>query len=285
MSHADMPSTVRLAVCQVDIRPLEPDRNRERLVDTARAAAREHQAEIVLLPELANIGYVRHRDRQFGEQYLGLAEPLDGPTVTALGELAAEHGVVVVVGIAERHRTIPSTIFNSAIVLGRRGIIGVHRKVHLPGEEKHYFAAGDRAEVFETEFGVVGVSICYDTFFPELARIYALSGAHMILCPFNTAERFDHPDTLPHFAAARAIENKLFVATCNRVGSEGDLRFNGRSAVADPYGHSLLQLGEEEETAVAVLEASQLARERAYHPIFIDRRPELYGALAKRLDQ
>jgi predicted amidohydrolase len=280
MDRSKLRPVVRVAICQVEIVPLDRTINVAKLEWAVEEAVARHDADIVLLPELANIGYVRARDREFGETYIDGAEPIPGPTTNALLALAQRHSICIVAGLAEIHPKIPSTIFNSAALIGPDGIIGVHRKVHLPGEEKHYFARGDSIDVFATPFAMVGINICYDTFFPEQQRLQALGGAHMLLCPFSTAKRFDHPETLSHIAAARAIENKLFVVACNRVGSEGDVRFNGRSAAYDPYGAPLARLGEQEEIGLAVLDASLFRSERAYHPIYVDRRPELYAGLA-----
>ena len=161
------------------------------------------------------------------------------------------------------------------------GLAGVYRKAHLAGEEKHYFAPGSSTPIFSTPIGVIGICICYDTFFPELARSYALKGAHWLICPFNTGGYYDHVDTIEHLAAARAIENKLFVAMCNRVGSEEDVEFSGRSAVADPFGTLLVKLGEDEDLAVVEIDGTLLRKERAFHPVFADRRPDLYSSLVE----
>ena len=278
-----MREMVTVALAQMDIRPLEPERNIKKMVDLTSVAAIEHKADLILFPELANSGYIKDRDRKFGETYMQVAEPIPGPTTEALGEVASKHEIHIIAGLCEAHKTIPATIYNSAVLIDPSGkVIGVHRKMHMPGQEKHFFGTGNTSDVYQTELGGLGIMICYDTFFPELGRLLALKGAHIICCPFNTAARFDHPDTLNILARARAIENKLFVAACNRVGAEGDLTFFGRSAAADPYGNILVQAGEEEEIAIAIMEATQLRQERAYHPVFIDRRPELYGLLADK---
>ncbi len=285
MSEAmhQMRETVTVALAQIDVRLLEPEHNVRKMVRVASEAATDHGADLVLLPELANTGYITDRDREFGEAYMRLAEPIPGPTTAALGELAAKHQVHIVVGVCEAHPVIPATIFNSAVLIGPSGaVLGVHRKMHMPGQEKHFFGLGDTSDVYQTELGGIGMMICYDAFFPELGRLLALKGAHIICCPFNTAAKHDHPETLVALARTRAIENKLFVATCNRVGTENGVRFFGKSAAADPYGNLLAEAGEEEEIAIATMGAGQLRQERAYHPIFIDRRPELYGPLAKR---
>ena len=277
----EMPSSARLAIAQVDIRPFDRDRNLAKLVGYSTLAARDHQANLVVLPELANIGYIKQRTRDFGAQYVAAAEPADGPTSVALTDVCREFGCWIVAGIAETHPSIPATLFNSAIVVSPDGLAGVYRKAHLAGEEKHYFAPGNSTPIFSTPIGVIGICICYDTFFPELARSYALKGAHWLVCPFNTGGCYDHVDTIEHLAAARAIENKLFVAMCNRVGSEDDVEFSGRSAVADPFGTLLVKLGEDEDLAVVEIDGSLLRKERAFHPVFADRRPDLYSSLVE----
>ena len=282
----DMPSKVDVAIAQIEVRSLSPEENRKKLEETAAEVAAAHGPDLILFPELANTGYVIDRDREFGEQYLRLAETIPGPTTAAVGRVAAARQVHVIVGLAEAHPTIPATIYDSAALIGPSGeVVGVQRKLHIPGQEKHYFARGARPRLFDTELGRIGITICYDAFFPELARVLALGGAHFICCPFNTAARFDHPDTMRAIAQTRAIENKLFVATCNRVGQDHGLQFYGRSAAADPYGNVLAEAGEDEEILMVTFDGAELWRERAYHPVFVDRRPELYGSLTEGADE
>lgn len=277
-----MKQKIRIAAVQMDIKSMAAEQNAAQMVEWVARASEEHCADLVVFPELANIGYITDRDREFGEQYIEAAEPLSGATIQTLCRSAAQYGVYITVGICESHPTIPATIYNTAVLIGPEGDVrGAHRKMHIPGQEKHFYAAGNRSDVFKTDIGTIGFSICYDTFFPELARSLALKGAHILICPFNTAGEFDHPDTLRSLAQARAIENKMFVVTCNRTGDWHDLKFNGLSAAADPYGTLLFHADEGEGISIAEIDYRLLLQERAYHPVFIDRRPELYAMLTQ----
>lgn len=278
-----MKAKIRIAVCQIDIQSLATDANLKRMLELIDESA-GLSADLVVFPELSNTGYIVDRDREFGERYVLAAEAIPGPTSKALCDAAARHRLHVIVGLCEAHPVIPATLYNTAALIGPdANIVGLHRKMHIPGQEKHYFASGTRAEVFQTELGTIAINICYDVFFPELARTMALKGAHLIVCPFNTGTLYDHPDTLRAFAQARAIENKLFFVTCNRTGSWNGHSFNGRSAASDPYGNILMQAGEEDGVAVFDIDYALLTRERAFHPIFADRHPQLYRQLTEEL--
>lgn len=278
-----MKSKIRIAVCQIDIQSLAANANLKRMLELIEESAGQ-SADLVVFPELSNIGYIIDRDREFGERYVLAAETIPGPSSKALCDAAARHRLHIIVGLCESHPVIPATLYNTAVLIGPDGNVrGLHRKMHIPGQEKHYFASGTRAEVFHTELGTIGINICYDAFFPELARTMALKGAHLIVCPFNTGTLYDHPDTLRAFAQARAIENKLFFVTCNRTGSWNGQSFNGRSAASDPYGNVLMQAEDRDGMALVDIDYSLLIRERAFHPIFADRHPRLYRQLTEEL--
>ena len=143
-----------------------------------RAASRG--ANLVVLPELANTGYMfASREEAFS-----LAEPIPGgPSVAAWAERAARHGMHIVAGITERSGP---DLYNSAVVIGPDGYIGTFRKVHLWNEENLFFEPGDLGfPVFHTPIGRIGVAICYDGWFPETFRLCALQGADIVCVPTN----------------------------------------------------------------------------------------------------
>ena len=271
---------VRVALAQMAVEPLEPKKNIDRMLRACDEVA--GGADLLVFPELADVGYVRERDRSFGAQYLSAAEPVPGPMTEALGEAARRYGVHIVAGVAERHPSISATAFNSAVLIGPSGrVVGVQRKLHLAGEERHYFVAGREINVFDTELGRLAMSICYDNYFPEVARAAALRGAEILCGVFNIPDRADWRDRLAALASVRAYENMNHVVFVNRVGTDAGVPYGGESAIASPPGRVVARGPCLEEAIVtATLRAGAIAEERAWRPVFADRRPEVY-----RLDE
>ena len=143
-------------------------------------AAAEHGAALIVLPELSNSGYV-FADR---DEAMSLAETLpDGETARAFGEAARRLGVHIVAGIAEREG---GHLYNSALLTGPAGPIGVYRKLHLWNNEKRFFEPGDYGvPVFDTPLGRLAIAICYDGWFPETYRLAAMQGADIVCVPTN----------------------------------------------------------------------------------------------------
>jgi len=276
-----MKSTVKVAAIQMEVKWLDPEANARAMTDRLARAVTEDRPDLVVFPELANSGYVTSRDPQFMRRYLDVAEPVPGPTTSLLAAAARQHAVHVVVGLLERHPTIPGTMYNSAILIRPDGSLGgVYHKVHIPGEEKHYFYSGSALPVWPTELGTLGLLVCADNSFPEAARLLALQGAEILVVPY-ALRRMANADLYVGMAAARAYENQMFVVSCNRVGQDGDAIFQGRSVIAAPSGEILARAAGEEETIVrATLEADALIRGRLHQSRFRDRRPDLYGPLA-----
>ncbi len=266
-------------VAQMEPRLGEPERNVEECLARLEEAAGAG-CELVVLPELATTGYMfasEHEARRY-------AEEIPGPTVRALAQACARHQLHCVVGLLERDG---DRLRNSAVVVGPGGLIGRYRKSHLPflGLDRFVTPGGEPPEVYDTPVGRLGIVICYELRFPEPTRALALSGAELVLHPTNW------PAAVRPFAdfltRARTAENRIFLLTANRVGTEGSMEFFGRSQVVDPLGNRLVEAGEREgELLVAEIEPAQ-AREKhlAIVPgeyevdLFGDRRPELYDAL------
>lgn len=235
------------------------------------------EADLMVLPELFNTGY------QFvsREETNGLAEEIpSGKTCKALMELARSRSMFLVFGLAERNG---NHIYNSAAVIGPDGFIGIYRKAHLFAEEKYLFDPGDTGFcVFDLGLACIGVMICFDWWFPESARVLALLGADIICHPANLV--------LPNCQQAmvtRSLENGLFSATANRIGTESrggkkPLIFTGESQILDHTGNVLTRLGKAE-TGVSIVEIDVTqARDKKITPQndrFDDRRPEFYGTI------
>lgn len=281
-----MRDEVRVAVAQIDIAWFDPAANLRKAREFMQRAADEGWVDIILFPELANSGYVTGRQGDFGREYLKLAEKLDGPFLHSLGQSAREHHMFAVTGLLEAHPTIPATAYNSSVLLSPEGeVIGLHHKMHIPGEERHYFYAGNTVTVVATELASIGLCVCADRRFPELIRMLALKGAEIVCSVANIpgAERMRRdPQRAYAIPRCRALENELFYAESNRVGKQEELEFCGRSAIAGPSGELLAwSETEAEELVRATLRGVDILAERAYQPNFRDRRPERYGLLTE----
>lgn len=277
-----MKEKVEVAAVQMDIAWLDPEKNLEKMLGFMDKIQNERVVDLIVFPELANTGYVKERNKEFGREYFKKAEKIPGPFTDALADAAKKYGLYVISGFCQLHPEIPASVYNSAVMISPKGeIVGVHHKLHIPGEENHYFYPGNTTDVYKTDLGNMGMIVCYDSIFPELSRILALKGVEIICAVFNRPKRPAY-DSLYHVAATRAYENRIYFIVCNRVGKEVT-EFLGRSVIAGPDGQILSQsTGEEEEILYATLYREKILEERAFFPIFADRRPELYQAIIER---
>ena len=236
------------------------------------AEAAAQGADLVVLPELFSTGYELNI---VGPHVPELAEPVDGPTVRALQDAARAGGCYVVAGLALTHE-MAGVAYNSAVFIDRDGELqGTYDKQHLWALERFYFRAGFDCPVFDTDFGRVGVMICYDMGFPEVARMLALQGADLILCPSAWCE--EDMDVWDVNVPARALENTAFVAAVNRYGVEDALVMPGHTKVCNPRGHVVAELAEEAEGVLHVeLDLNDVVEHRQRSPYLRDRRADLY---------
>jgi predicted amidohydrolase len=237
-------------------------------------------AQLLVLPELFTLQYTAFSGRDPG--LLGLAEPLDGPTTRAFGRLAAERRVWVVVPLFER--AVPGVAFDSAVLIGPDGAVrGVYRKTHVAllaqepsGQEKFYFRAGNRFPVWDTEWGRLGILICYDRNFPEAWRLLVRQGAELIAVPITTDGRW----LFRELAQVLCYLNGVYGVFANRVGVERERTFFGGSLICGPRGEVLAEAGADEAVVRARADLAAIAPVRAAMPFLRDLRPELYGPLA-----
>ena len=282
-----MGRTITLAVLQA---ALSEDMN----VNLAKVAslvceAAAKGADVILPSELFSGRYFcRTQDeRHFAKAFAWKTHP----AVLAMAKLAKELGVVIPVSIYEK---AGPHYYNSVVIADADGaLLGVYRKSHIPDgpgyQEKYYFRAGDTGfKVWETKKGQIGVGICWDQWFPEAARVMALAGADILLYP--TAIGSEPPETGEPDTAARwrramvghAVSNTIPVAAANRIGTEDGQTFYGASFICDEAGEIVADLDRTEEgVAIARIDLDHVDRARAAWGFFRDRRPELYGALAK----
>ncbi|WP_297062671.1 nitrilase [Thermococcus sp.] len=262
---------MKVAYVQMEPTFLDPEKNyskAERLV----RKAREKGAQLVVLPELFDTGY-NFESKNEVESVAGQIP--DGPTTEFLVELAREEEVFIVGGTAEKDER--GNLYNSAVIVGPLGwgYIGKYRKIHLFNREKLFFKPGNLGfHVFNIGIAKVGVMICFDWFFPESARTLALKGADIIAHPSNLVMPYA-PKAMP----IRALENRVYTITANRIGEERGLRFIGKSTIASPLAE-VLAMGSEDSEEVAVVEVDlSLARDKRINErndVFKDRRPQYY---------
>lgn len=204
------------------------------------------------------------------------AQPLDGPFCSAMDALAAKYGLWLVYTANERNDA--GNPFNTAVLVGSDGVKrGVYRKVHLFDtdftRESDRMAPGSCLfEPVDTPFGRIGLSICYDLRFPEVARFAALRGCQVLI---NPAAWVDGPLKAQQWRtllSARAIENEIFVAGVSR----DDSGYIGRSVVFGPDGVAIAEGGAAEELVVATVDLSAIDEVRSRMPVLQHRRPQLY---------
>jgi N-carbamoylputrescine amidase len=209
-----------------------------------------------------------------------------------MAALAEELGCVLIVPVFEEAR--PGVYFNTAIVFDADGReLGKYRKTHIPDgpqyHEKFYFTPGNLGyPVFRTRYGTIGVGICWDQWFPEVARILALEGAEVVFYPSAIGSEPDRPgyssaEAWRTVIRSHAIANGIFVAAVNRVGVEEEMTFYGESFVADPFGEVLVRAGAEEAVLLADLDLGRIRELRELLHFFRDRRVETYRPLLNRL--
>jgi predicted amidohydrolase len=272
---------ILVACCQLAPRIGESQENRagtEAAVEDAAARG----AHVVVLPELAVSGYV-FAD---ADEARALAEPLDGPTVTGWAALARAHGLVVVGGLCELDDD--GVLRNSAVLVDESGLRAVYRKAHLWDREDVAFRPGAEAPpVVDTAHGRIGIMVCYDLEFPEWVRLPALAGAELLCAPVNwpaaprpTSERA--PEVVK--VQAGAAVNRMFVAACDRTGTERGVDWVGGSVIVDPDGFPLAGPAGPQDV-VTLLAPVRLAEARDKrlgdrNDVLADRRPELYGPVA-----
>ncbi len=279
-----MKDQVIVSAVQMSTKWLNAEENLNYMKNAIAKIKAEKNADLIVFPELSNCGYIKDRDKVFGRKFAKMADTVPGRFTDELGKEAKKYGVYVVVGLAKLHPEIPGTLYNAAVLLDPKGeIVGVQHKMHIPGEEKHYFIGGTICEPFKTDIGCIGISICFDGQFPEYTRTLALKGAEILCMIWNMPSFSNPPQLLEHITATRAAENRMFVVSVNRIGLDGDIDFFGHSVISDPVGNFLAKAEEEETIITATLEEKVMLEERLQQPVFRDRRPEMYSYLLKSM--
>ena len=265
----------QIALCQMKV-GLDKTQNVKKAVKFIRKAG--EKADLVVLPEMFNCPYQT-------DQFPSYAEGADeSPTLKAVSRAARDSEVYLVAGsIPERDQ---DHIYNTSFIYNPTGeLIGRHRKLHLfdiavPGQiqfkESDTLTPGDQVTVVDTDFGKLGVAICYDIRFPELARLMTLQGAQLLVFPgaFNLTTGPAHWEIL---SRTRALDNQVYLATCSPArDDEAPYVAYGHSLLADPWGEVVVQAGIGEEILYASIKASRVDEVRQELPLLKNRRRDLY---------
>jgi len=257
-----------ISLGQIDVQLGNPQANLATIQEMSAEATRRG-SDIIVFPELWSTGY----DLENGAAYA---------TSTAEGIFAevrhcANKHQIAILGSCLSDLG-EGKIGNTAVYFDSHGRnLGEYSKTHLFRlmSEDQFLAAGSQKTMIESQWGLMGLTICYDLRFPELYRAYALAGAQLVFVP----SEWPHP-RLKHWRTllrARAIENQMFIVACNRVGNSKDTDFFGHSAIIDPWGEVVIEGGEQEMLLTATIDLDQVNEVRAKIPIFKDRRPDVYG--------
>jgi len=249
-----------------------PKRNLEKVEDSLAGV----EADIIVLPELAFTGYF-FEDR---DELKELAENVsESPILHRLSRFCKDNAFFLVVGFAERYK---ERLYNTALVIGPSGLAHRYRKLHLFNTEKEYFDPGDTPlNTIEIRGAKVGVMICFDWVFPEVARSLALQGADLLCHPSNLVLTYCQKTML-----TRSLENSVYSVTANRTGKEtrprGELLFTGQSQIVGPKGEVVASSNSDEEAVVLCDIDLSNARNKFItenNNLFLDRRPEFYDPI------
>jgi len=247
----------------------------------------KEKVNLIAFPELALTGYMCRKD------FFDLAEPIPGPSTKEIVERAAKENIYVVLGIPELG---DGYIYNSAPLFGPKGLVGVYRKIYLPNhisargvtyEEQMFFRPGNKLVAFETDFGKIGIEICYDIWFPEIARAYALLGAWFILN--ITAAPAGVPELFRLLSRARAMENVCYFGLVNQVGRQENILFGGGSCVANYLSEMKAEgsIGDtgKEEVLECQINSEEAQRHRFYLPVLKNARYDIAEEYLKILKE
>jgi len=276
-----MKDKIKLALCQISCKRENKEANLKK-IEALTLKAKRKGANLAVFPEMSLTGYV------LLDQVYGLAEQIPGPSTQRIERLAKKTGLYVIFGMPEQSEKTQATVYNTAVLVGPKGLIGKYRKMYLPThsvfEEKRYFRPGYKPGAFQTELGNIGLTICYDVFFPEVFRLLRLKGAQLIVCiSASPAIRKGYFEIL---TAARALENTAYLAYVNLSGVEDGLQFWGGSRLVSPTGDILAKAKyDEEDFVICEVDFGDLRTAETFIPTMRDLRPELFDKLKQYSEQ
>ena len=270
-----MKTRIKLALAQINSKREDKQTNLQKYEELT-LKAKNQGVDLIIFPEMSLTGYV------VKDQIYELAERIPGPSVEKVEAISKKTGVYIIFGMPELSQKTRATLYNTAVLISPKGYIGKYHKMYLPThsvfEEKRYFRSGYQPAVFDTPIGKIGLTICYDVFFPEVFRLTRLSGAQLIVCiSASPAVRKNYFETL---TAARAIENTTYLAYVNLSGIQEGLQFWGGSRLISPTGDVLTKaMYDEEDFICCEADLHDLKTAETFIPTLRDLRPELFDKL------
>ena len=197
------------------------------------------EVQVILFPEISLAGFI------VDPSNADVAEPLDGPAVQSVQDIARQHNVALICGIVEENPG--NKPFNTQFVISKEGeLIARYRKNHLFTEsaEPDVYTAGTELETFELEGWKCGLSTCFDIRFPRLFETYKRAGVELIFSGFNWVEGRNKPEIMESLVKARSHENQYFMVTVDRSGSDPNTRFYGKSVISNPFAEDVAERNE-----------------------------------------
>jgi len=274
-------TSIKLALCQMNV----IDDKDENLKTASSMIARsvDENADFIVLPEMFNCPYSNDKFIEYQE-----AEN-DSPTLDLISKLAGKNNVYILAGsIPEKE---DRKLFNTSYLFNRKGeIIAKHRKMHLfdidvkdriTFKESDVLTAGDNFTVADTEFGKIGIGICYDVRFPELARIMVENGALALFYPgaFNMTTGPAHWELL---FRSRALDNQIFcIGVAPALNEDASYHSYGHSIIANPWGEVIAQAGQKEELIISEINLDEIKKIREELPLLKNKRKDLYEVIRK----
>lgn len=245
---------MKIDIAQIDLVLGDKRANLNKALDVVQGS----DADLILFPEVFTTGF------DF-PNLKNLAEDLNGKTVKKIMQACGDK--LVAGSIVE---STSEGVYNTFLLISKDGILADYRKIHVFQKEKEFFSPGEDVALADTRYGKIGLATCYDLRFPELFRKLMNDGAEIILlCANFPKPRHEHWVTL---LKARAIENQVFVAACNRVGADADHGYFGKSMIIDPWGRVVKSADEREEIISCEIDVGQVRRIRNEFPVLEDMR-------------
>lgn len=238
------------------------------------AKAKSQGADMIVIPEI----YMVYNAPSAGIKKADVAESVDGPFATSLAAAARNNDIYVVCGIYESKPGDELRAYNTTLFYNRQGVLQEsYRKTHLydafvTKESNSIVPGNEPPKIIETEFGKIGLLVCYEVRFPEICRQLVLQGADVLIMPTAWVVGGIKEEHFEILVRARAIENTVYFCAADQVGNQ----FVGRSMIVDPMGIIVASIGEEEGLCIAEIDFERVKRVREKLPCLENRRPEMY---------
>jgi len=282
LSEASEMTQFKVAMVQMNPVHLDKMANVHKMMTFVEEAANQG-AKLIVFPELITTGYVGEMSPPEYNGFYEASEPIPGPTTDSFQKIAEKRGVYIVFGMPERGKSqLGLVMYNTVAIVGPKGLIDRHRKIHLPLGEKSFFHPGDEIKVFHTELGQISLLVCYDNWFPEIHRVAGLKGAHIMIDVTNWPE-FDM-DAWFALGSGLAAARQLWFVGVNRVGGENYWPGVGGSIIVNPSGKILTKGGNKEGIVYGDIDITEVMKRRTFPPVWFDQRPDLYESLLKGVE-